>query len=301
VTTTKAAKAAALVALAGAALALSLWPPAPAEPSRCEAPWQALGARCCAPGQRAGAGDQAGECLGPAASCPPTHEAGPEGCLPREGRVAFAGGALAFGPSDWEADGTVAPHAASVGPFALDRFEASVGRYAGCVARGACPGPVPPGDAARAALVSFEQARALCAAEGGELPGDDQWSWAAMGPRARRYPWGDTGAVCRRAAFGLVQGPCARGAVGPDTVGARPSGATPEGLFDMAGNAPEWVLGPGGRPRVRGGSFSSRLAAELRTWRSVDAAPGPEGARAGARCAYAISSERESVAVPALR
>ncbi|HEU4536753.1 MAG TPA: hypothetical protein VFS00_21665, partial [Polyangiaceae bacterium] len=63
-----------------------------------------MGARCCAPGQRGGEG---GECLGPPTSCPPTHAAGAEGCLPREGRVEFAGGLLAFGPSDWEADGAV--------------------------------------------------------------------------------------------------------------------------------------------------------------------------------------------------
>ncbi len=212
--------------------------------------------------------------------------------MPREGRVEFGGGQLSVGPSDWEAaDGAAEPHAAPVGPFALDRFEASVGRYAGCVARGACPPPAPPGDAGRAALLTLEQARALCAAEGGALPEDDQWSWAAMGAAGRRYPWGETGAVCRRAAFGLVEGPCAWGASGPDTVGARPSGATPEGLFDMAGNAPEWSLGPGGRARARGGSFASRLAAELRSWRAAEPPASVGGARAGARCAYAISGK----------
>jgi formylglycine-generating enzyme required for sulfatase activity len=284
--------------LGGAGLAVVARAPAPAEPARCEPPWRAVGARCCAPGQWAGPG---GECRGRPAACPPTHEPGPDGCAPREGRVAFAGGRLVVRPVDWEAQGApVEPHEARVGPFALDRFEASVGRYAACVARGACPPPVPPGDPPRAALLTLEQARALCAAEGGDLPSDDQWSWAAGGGGARRYPWGETGAVCRRAAFGLVEGPCARGATGPDTVGARPSGATPEGLFDVAGNAPEWALGERGRARTRGGSFASRLAAELRTWHGAEP-PAHRGAeRAGARCAYAVSAREESAPPPAL-
>ncbi|HEU4410977.1 MAG TPA: SUMF1/EgtB/PvdO family nonheme iron enzyme [Polyangiaceae bacterium] len=289
---------AALVALSGALVALTARPPAPAEPSRCEPPWRPAGARCCAPGQAAGPG---GECLGEPTECPPTHAPFAGGCLPREARVEFAGGLLSLRPSDWEADGAVEPRAAPVGPFALDRFEASVGRYAACVARGACPGPVPPGDPSRAALVSLEQAGALCAAEGGRLPLDDEWSWAASGPSSRRYPWGETGAVCRRAAFGLVEGPCAWGATGPDTVGARPAGATPEGLFDLAGNAPEWALGAGGRPRVRGGSFASRLAAELRSWRGAEAPGGAAGGRAGVRCAYSISSNVENAPRPDLR
>jgi formylglycine-generating enzyme required for sulfatase activity len=274
----------ALLALSVAALVLALRPPAAPEPARCEPPWRPVGARCCAPGQRAGAG---GECLGEPTACPPTHVLAPEGCLPREGRVEFAGGQLSLRPTDWEADGAVVPRAVAVGPFALDRFEATVGRYAGCVARGACPGPTPPGDAPRAALLSLEQARALCAFEGGALPGDDQWSWAAMGASSRRYPWGETGAVCRRAAFGLVVGPCARGGTGPDTAGSRPSGATPEGLFDLAGNAAEWAVGPGGAARTRGGSYASRLAAELRSWRGDEAPAG----LAGVRCAYAIPSK----------
>src|SRR5438552_3017582 len=59
--------------------------------------------------------------------------------------------------------------------------------------------------------------------------------------RARRYPWGDTGAVCRRAAWGLANGPCATKGRSPDTVGAHPDGASRMGVFDMAGNVAEWV------------------------------------------------------------
>ena len=97
-------------------------------------------------------------------------------------------------------------------------------------------------DVGRAAsYVTLDEARAICAAHGGRLPTEDEWIVAAAGDKPRRYPWGDTGAVCRRAAWGLTRGPCANGATGPDTVGAHPDGATPLGIEDLAGNVAEWV------------------------------------------------------------
>jgi formylglycine-generating enzyme required for sulfatase activity len=87
------------------------------------------------------------------------------------------------------------------------------------------------------------EAERFCEAHGGRLPTEDEWIVAAvsaMNP-PRRYPWGDTGAVCRRAAWGLKDGPCARGTGGPDTVGAHPDGDSPLGLHDLAGNVAEWV------------------------------------------------------------
>src|SRR5580704_15949037 len=114
----------------------------------------------------------------------------------------------------------------------------------------------------------------------------------------RRYPWGDTGAVCRRGAWGLEAGPCASGADGPDTVGAHPDGDSPLGLHDLAGNVAEWVTGhvagdvvTGAAPRpgsgiAKGGSWADALASELRIWARLEVDAESHDARVGLRCAY---------------
>ena len=107
------------------------------------------------------------------------------------------------------------------------------------------------------------------------------------GAAARRFAWGSSGLVCRRAAFGLSTGPCARQDQ-PELAGSRPDGASPEGVLDLIGNVAEWTSEPGGGFAARGGSYRSTAAAELKSW-AVEAG-GDGGAKSlhiGFRCAYA--------------
>ena len=226
----------------------------------------------CGPGfSRSGA-----RCL-PGSTCPAPLVSTPKGCdEPEHDVVAIPKTTLVIGPSDWEAQGKVAARTITAGPFSIDRFEVSVGRFGGATEKA---------DAARAAsAMTRDEARAFCKQRNGRLPTEDEWIVAAAGEKPRRYPWGDTGAVCRRAAFGLAKGPCAQGADGPDSVGAHPDGQTPLGVHDLAGNVAEWIeVEP---PAVRGGAWDTELATELRTWTRR---PVPADARAktiGFRCAY---------------
>jgi formylglycine-generating enzyme required for sulfatase activity len=230
--------------------------------ARCGPGFTAQGARCLAQN-----------------GCPPPLAAGPLGCDAPDVRVSVPESTFVIGPSDWEAEGRVAPRTVHVAAFAIDAFEATVAKVEGHASA----------DGARAASgLSRAEAAAYCAARGGRLPTDDEWLAAAAGERGRRYPWGDTGAVCRRAAWGLAEGPCARGAVGPDTVGAHPDGDSPSGLHDLAGNVAEWVEGDHGAAGIaRGGSFRTALATELRTWNRFEIAPGSHDPQVGVRCAYA--------------
>jgi formylglycine-generating enzyme required for sulfatase activity len=263
------------------------------------------GPRCCpTPEPLARLGD--GLCAMPTSAALPTCPAPlvptERGCAaPERSVVRVPATSVLIGPSDWEAEGRVRPRTVKAGPFDIDRFEVSIG-HIGCEK---CPPKLATRlagrDVARAAsYVALDEAREVCAARGGRLPTEDEWIVAAAGEKPRRYPWGDTGAVCRRAAWGLTRGPCGNGATGPDTVGAHPDGATPLGIHDLAGNVAEWVETPGGCDGggssgagpclgvVRGGSYDTDLATELRTWVRREVSPSSTEANIGFRCAYDI-------------
>lgn len=254
------------------------------------------GARCCPTDHPLSSlGD--GLCFAGAASavCPAPLVTTPRGCdTPERSVVRVPKTTVVIGPSDWEAEGRVKPRTVTAGPFDIDRFEVTVGhmRCSGCPSD--AEARLGGGDIARAAsLVTQGEARAVCQARGGRLPTEDEWIAAAAGSKPSRYPWGDTGAVCRRAAWGLLRGPCATGATGPDTAGAHPDGASPLGIHDLAGNVEEWVeteekCEPGAPcfGVVRGGSYHTVLATELRTWVRRRVPADAREAGIGFRCAY---------------
>jgi formylglycine-generating enzyme required for sulfatase activity len=227
-------------------------------------------------------------CLVPEDACPRPFERVPSGCAPPDRTVSIPAATVAVGPSDWEAAGQASSRIVHVQAFRIDAFEITRGQWGGSR-----------DDPFRAAsgMTRAEAAR-YCEARGGRLPTEDEWTIAAMSAAVppRRYPWGDTGAVCRRAAWGLEHGPCTVGAVAPDTVGAHADGDTPLGLHDMAGNVAEWVqVGPvGGLAEpgagdveiAKGGSWQTALATDLRVWARVELAPGARSDAVGLRCAY---------------
>lgn len=233
-------------------------------PARCPDGLVALAARCCGPGQTS----RDGRCLGKPASCPSGFSMREGGCVAEPSRATIAAGSVRIGPGDWEAQGQVVPRDVVIpSAFRIDTFEVTFDRWSACVASGACTPPSwegEPGQPVRG--VTLAQATAFCRWAGGVLPTEDMWILAAAGTSARRYPWGDTGAVCRRADWGRESGPCAQGGKGPDWAGAIGLDRTPEGISGLGGGVAEWVRSDDGGV-VRGGSFRSQLATQLRTWR----------------------------------
>jgi len=139
--------------------------------------------------------------------------------------------------------------------FFLDPLEVTGGEYQQCVEAGLCTpieaggcfvwrdgsftrGAALPEPLTRAdhpvVCVSWTQAAQYCAALGKRLPSEAEWERAAAGRERRRFPWGDAAPSCARAHFD---------GCGEHTrpVGAHPTGATPEGVHDLAGNVAEWV------------------------------------------------------------
>ncbi len=81
---------------------------------------------------------------------------------------------------------------------------------------------------------TWRGARDYCAWRGARLPSEIEWEAAARGKEGRRYPWGHA-----RPNGELVYAGYPSGVTAP--VGSRPSGATPEGVLDMAGSMAEWT------------------------------------------------------------
>lgn len=260
------------------------------EPARCTGGMVALGPRCCGEGQTL----DRGRCSGAPSRCGSSHEVTPSGCVPleRDNRRGIPGGRLKIGPGDWEAQGVVTPREVDVAPFAIDTFEVTEARWQACVRASACPegAAAISGEPGRAiAGVTFDEAEAFCRFAGGRVPSRDELAFAISGD-GRRYPWGDTGVVCRRAAWGLEGGPCATGAAGPDTAGAHPAGASRDGVQDLAGNVAEWAISPDageGRADIIGGSWRDVEAAALRGWNRRAAPKAARDATVGFRCVYA--------------
>lgn len=254
-------------------------------PERCPPGLTAQGPRCCGAGQTL---DELA-CSGRAVSCSPAQVLNAAGhCVARGGVVPLEGGVLELGAADWDgASGGVRFPRTEVAPFRLDAAEVTRERFRQCESCvRACPSCAAPSTEPGLPVVNVgpDDAERFCSSVGGRLPSAAEWVWAAASSSARRYPWGNHGLVCRRAAFGLQRGPCAESG-GPDLAGARPAGSTPQGVLDLAGNVAEWTREASGQYVARGGSYRSTSAAELKTWATLperQAAP-----HIGFRCAYA--------------
>jgi formylglycine-generating enzyme required for sulfatase activity len=221
---------------------------------------------------------------------------------------------VACGPFLMGAGGPEAPadekpdHIVKVSAFCVDTTEVTNAAYAECVRDGACAPPHSPASETRGSYysdpsfadypvvhVDWGRARTFCGWVGKRLPTESEWEKAARGgcefaaPAScgaedeRAYPWGAAVPDCATAN--------SSGCVGDtDRAGARPGGASPHGVQDMAGNVAEWVgdwyaadayescatgctdpAGPAsGTTRVvRGGSWRDPVADVRVSWRGA--------------------------------
>lgn len=203
----------------------------------------------------------------------------------------------------------------SLSRFSLDTTEVSVAAYERCVQARRCR-PIPHYRGARrfarpdlpAVLVNHRNASAYCEFVGGHLPTEAQFERAARGITRRKYAWGNH--YHRHVAN---HGQLAHNPTFADdgygelaAVTSYPAGATPEGVFNLSGNAAEWVSdgysayydehdvrdphGPdvasGATDKVvRGGGYASP-AVQLRGAARQARGPLERSAEVGFRCAY---------------
>ena len=131
--------------------------------------------------------------------------------------------------------------------FYLDRFEVTTGRYAKFLAATGglqVPEEWDTRDLSRdgelpVVGVNWLDATAYCQWAGRRLPTEAEWEKAARGTDQRRYPWGNEAPTLARANFqNPNENPYAGGL---KKVGSYPTGQSPYGVEDMAGNVGEWV------------------------------------------------------------
>jgi len=152
----------------------------------------------------------------------------------------------------------------TVGRFAIDRVEVTVAKYrtflnaGGTVAKSGsadCNLGNPAMSDHPVNCVSWDEAEQYCRWSGTRLPTEVEWEYAARGPEGREYAWGapmpsatrmnaldqscvaaDTALAADDAPFPWNDGFCTTA-----PVGRYPSGATPQGVLDLAGNVWEWT------------------------------------------------------------
>ncbi len=203
------------------------------------------------------------------------------------------------------------PHQVTLSDFFLDKLEVSSGDYDRCAEVGPCASrPLASGGKrfeapeVPATMVTWSDAATYCGWRGGRLPTEAEWERAARGLAGRRYPWGNIydPYLTNGGRFALDPFEDKDGYLELASVGSFPSGRTPDGILDLAGNAEEWVFdwygaygesgavnpkGPdaGDHRVVRGGGYPDGRAWLRGAARGHDL-PGQRRAWRGFRCAY---------------
>ncbi len=180
----------------------------------------------------------------------PKTEAGTERISPTDGmtQIFIPEGSFRMGGLDVKAETDEIPdRQVSISNFWMDKLEVTNAMYMLCVQQNVCKTPILFRSEKRekyfnteeyvdypVIYITWNDANDYCAWAGRRLPTEAEWERAARGDDFRTFPWGDERPDTSRANFNRNSRDVSR-------VGSFPSGASPYGILDMAGNVWEWV------------------------------------------------------------
>jgi serine/threonine-protein kinase len=199
--------------------------------------------------------------------------------------ILVAGGRFQMGYAKGSAN-EMPEHSVDVKQFYMDQYEVTAGRFNRIAGN---PAPTANPDTPEMHLTWYAAER-FCKAIGQRLPTEAEWEFAARGITGDLYPWGDIWKPLAANVQGLSAQPADIASVGEFS-----QDRTRDGLYDMLGNAPEWVADdykpyadsasgwPSGRKTIRGAGIT-HTSGEIRL--SVrDSAPPDRTGIIGFRCA----------------
>ncbi|MFA5625080.1 MAG: SUMF1/EgtB/PvdO family nonheme iron enzyme [Bradymonadales bacterium] len=192
-------------------------------------------------------------------------------------RIPISGSSTTFtmgrpGTDTWGHSNETPSHEVTLNAYMMDRYLVTAASYKHCVDAGSCTEPYTKDKCATYGTysvkgkenhpincVNWSQAKSYCEWAGGRLPTEAEWERAAKGKTHHRFPWGDDcpsawNDVCSGAEWtaltakaNCLESKCLDEFEYTSPVDQFPSGKSPDGLYDMAGNLYEWTCDGWGR------------------------------------------------------
>ena len=161
----------------------------------------------------------------------------------------IAGGKYIIGSNSKKWTDENPKHFVTLSTFLIDKYEVTTEEYQFCVKSKKCASVISNykqmrGDLQPQLKTNWYQAKKYCESQKKRLPTEAEFEAASRGTKGEIYPWGNKKATCKEAIIfqkNLGKGCTKKYGIKGSTSNVGSRAAWRYGLYDMAGNAHEWV------------------------------------------------------------